>query len=150
MSVTTQQYIDLIGSDTEALNKSVAAYLVDSTTVLYSILRHAWIIHAESKQLLKIFQQNKFDVEIDSNDEHVNFLEKCQQKIKQNYHSMGQQKFQNPISSFFVSISRHLMKKTFDNYSLIIINIKEHDVDVAPNYSAAFDSVDDLMKALHS
>ncbi len=150
ITITTQQYMDLIGSDTEALNKTVATYLLDSTALFYSIFRHALVIYSESKQLLKVFQTQLPNVVIDPNGEQVEFLEKCQQKIKLNYQIMRDIKSLNPMRSLFASINCYLLKKTFDNYGLIIINIKEHDVDVAPNYSAAFDSVEDLMKALHS
>ena len=53
MNVTTQQFIDLIGSETEALDKTVGAYLLDTTILLSSILMHSWLLYTESKQLLK-------------------------------------------------------------------------------------------------
>jgi mRNA-degrading endonuclease RelE of RelBE toxin-antitoxin system len=53
MSVTLQQFIDLIGSETEVLDKTVGAYLLDSTALISSILLHSWLLYTESKQLLK-------------------------------------------------------------------------------------------------
>jgi hypothetical protein len=150
MSVTTQQFIDLIGSETEALDKTVGAYLLDSTALISSILLHSWLLYTESKQLLKSVKKNDLTVVIDSNDEMTDSLKRGQVKIKSIYNSMGDviKKSRRPN---LLKISRWLLKKSFDNYDLAIINIMEHDVDADDTtYSEPFDSVDDLMKQLNS
>lgn len=150
MSVTTQQFIDLIGSETEVLDKTVGAYLLDSTALISSILLHSWLLYTESKQLLKSVKKNDLTAVIDSNDEMADSLKRGQVKMKSIYNSMDDviKKSRRPN---LMKISRWLLKKSFDNYGLAIVNIMEHDVDADDTrYSGPFDSVDDLMKHLNS
>ena len=76
MSVTTQQFIDLIGSETEVLDKTVGAYRLDSTTLISSILLHSWLLYTESKQLLKAVKKNDSTAVIDFNDEMTDSLKR--------------------------------------------------------------------------
>jgi hypothetical protein len=138
MSITTQQFIDLIGSETEALDKTVGAYLLDS-----------WLLYSESKQLLKSVKKNDLTTVIDFNDEMTDSLQCCQVKIKSIYNAMGGDIKKSRCSNL-LNISRWLLKKSFDNHGLAIVNIMEHDVDADTMYSGPFDSVDDLMKHLNT
>lgn len=150
MSVTTQHFIDLIGSETEALGKTVDTYLLDSTALSCSILLHSWLLYSESKQLLKSVKKNDSTAVIDFNDEMADSLRRCQVKIKSIYDTIGDDIKKGGRSSL-LSIGRWLLKKSFDSYGLAIVNIMEHDVDADDKaYSEPFGSVADLMKHLNS
>ena len=77
-------------------------------------------------------------------------LKRYQAKIKSVYNSIGG-KLKKTTLPNLLSISRWLLKKSFENYGLAIVNIMEHDIDADnTTYSGPFDSVDGLMNHLNS
>jgi hypothetical protein len=155
MSVTTQQYISLIGSETETLSKAVALHLMDSTASLGSIVMQSSALYFESKQLVKSVKKNDASAIIDADDTLTDYLRGCQETIKSAYSKMGDlienDRLINPLNKMMMPVSRWLLKKSFDNYGLAVIYIMEHDVDADKSpYSEAFDTVDELMKHLNS
>jgi hypothetical protein len=157
MSITTQQYIDLIDSETETLSVAVAVHIMDSIGSC-SIVMQSLAIYLESKQLIKFIKKSDdITTVIDPNDAMTNRLTACQEKTKLTYHQMGsfiednRRRFINPWNKIMIPFSRYLLKKSFNNYGLAIIYIMEHDVDADKSpYSKPFDSVDDLIKHLNS
>jgi hypothetical protein len=150
MSVTTEQYIHLIDSETEALDKTVLTCLLDANYFSWQILIHSWIIYSDSKKLLKdIKKKSSFEM-IDDDDIITDTLSRIQNKIKSAYHDIEDSNHHRK-KSFLLVTSSWLLKKAFDNYGLVIVHIMEHDIDAdrSPN-SQLFDSVNDLMKHLDS
>lgn len=156
MSVSTQQYIDLIGAETETLSAAVTLHLMDSIDS-FSIVMQCLTLYNESKQLVKFVKKNDINSMIDPDDTMTDALTRSQEKIKSAYGQMGvfitgnRHKFGKPLDKMMLFFGRWLLKKSFDNYGLAIIQIMEHDVDADQSpYSKAFDSVDELMKHLNS
>jgi hypothetical protein len=156
MSVITQQYIDLIGAETETLSAAVTLHLMDSIDP-FSIVMQCLTLYNESKQLVKFVKKNDINSIIDPDDALTDTLIRSQEKIKSAYGQMdvfmtgNRHKFSNPLDKMLLPFGRCLLKKSFDNYSLAIIQIMEHDVDADQSpYSKPFDSVDELMKHLNS
>ena len=155
MSVTTQQYISLIGSETETLNMAVSVHLMDSTASLGSVVMQSLALYFESKQLVISVRKNDAAVIIDADDVLTDFLRVCQETIITAYRKMGDlienDRLINPLNKMMMPISRWLLKKSFDNYGLAVIYIMEHDVDAdKSSYSESFETVDELMKHLNS
>jgi hypothetical protein len=156
MSAGTQQYIDLMGSETETLSAAIAVHLMDSIDSC-SIFMQCLALYNESKQLVKFIKKNDADTVIDPDDAMTDVLTRCQEKIKLAYNKMGdfmegnRTRFINPMDKIMIPLSRWLLKKSFDNHGLAIIHIMEHDVDADKSpYSEPFGSIDDLMKHLNS
>jgi hypothetical protein len=153
MSITTEQYINLIGSETDTLSKTVSVHLIHTDNSLNSITMQAFGLYFESKQLIKSIKKIEAAVIIDADNTLTDFLMLCQEKIKNTYQQM--QTFINnnfsPLNKVLLKLSCFLLKKTFDNYKMAICYISEHDVDARPlAYSPPFNNIDDLMKHLNS
>lgn len=153
MSITTEQYINLIGSETETLTKTVSVHLIHLDDSLNSITMQAFGLYFESKQLMKSIKKIEAPVIIDADDVMTDFLTLCQEKIKNTYQQMRtfiDNDF-NSLNKILLRVSCFLLKKTFDNYGLAIRYITEHDVDADSRaYSQPFNTIDDLMRHLNS
>ena len=114
MSVTTQQYISLIGSETETLSKAVALHLMDSTASLGSIVMQSSALYFESKQLVKSVKKNDASAIIDADDTLTDYLRGCQETIKSAYSKMGDlienDRLINPLNKMMMPVSRWLLK----------------------------------------
>ncbi|MCF7971596.1 MAG: hypothetical protein K9L22_10590 [Methylococcaceae bacterium] len=150
MDISAEQYTNLLGSETAALNNTVLAYRLKATSLLCILVLNSFITNRTSKLFLKLLQKNNHDKVIDPDDVLCERLEEIQQQMKENYYLLDECKTSGLSYNFLIDFSQSLIKKTFNNYGLIIINIQEHDVDVENEYSEAFTSVDNLMAHLNS
>jgi len=150
VDISAEQYTNLLGLETAALNNTVLAYRVKATSLLCILVLNAYITNRTSKLFLKLLQKNNHDNVIDPDDVLCEKLEEIQQQMKENYYLLDECKISGLSCNFLIDFCKSLIKKTFNNYGLIIINIQEHDVDVENEYSEAFISVDDLMAHLNS
>ena len=114
MNVTTQQYISLIGSETETLNMAVSVHLMDSTASLGSVVMQSLALYFESKQLVISVKKNDAAVIIDADDILTDFLRVCQDTIITAYRKMGDlienDRLINPLNKMMMPISRWLLK----------------------------------------
>lgn len=139
MNTSALNYIPILDSETITLGQLLSQSVRSATLITL----HSASIYLESKQLLHEVQREAQTSRtlMDADQKLVERLGAIQEKIKSLYHQLGNDLF----------VCRVLLKKAFNHFGLIIININEHDVDADDlPLSGPFDSVDELMHHLNS
>ncbi|WP_374089858.1 hypothetical protein [Methylomicrobium lacus] len=139
MNTTALNYIPILDNETTTIGQ----LLSQSARSSFLICMHSALIYFESRKFLKelkLEMQTSREL-IDENHQLVEKLASIQEKIKGLYHQLGGG----------MVLNRFLLKRAFYHFGLIIVNINEHDVDMDQTPpSGPFNSVEDLMRHLHS
>jgi hypothetical protein len=146
MSATTIDYIKENQVEANALNQ-----LLSLSASICVITAHVFMMcvvsHSFKKYMLKVVKTGK--ELLDEDGSLVATVEEIQRQIKGFYIKLDD----IGSSSFWLSLNKFILKRTFNNFELIIININEHDADIDitnGNVSGPFHNVEDLMSHLNS
>jgi len=147
MSAITIDYIEESQVEADSLTKLVAIGAVSTVVLSVHVFSMWWMSHTFKRDLLKDVESRN-DL-FDEEGEIVDRLEAIQQKIKSANHELSRLRISTPL----INLNCHMLKKAFNNYSLIITNINEHDADtniINGNVSTPFNSIEDLINHLDS
>ncbi|MGR9117406.1 MAG: hypothetical protein ACU85E_16770 [Gammaproteobacteria bacterium] len=139
INTTALNYIPILDNETTIFGQLLA----QSARSSFLSGMHSALVYLESRKFLnelKREMQTSCEL-IDENHQFVERLDGIRERIKSLYHQLGGEMFLN----------RFLLKKAFQNFGLIIININEHDVDSDQTPpSGPFNSIEDFTHHLHS
>jgi hypothetical protein len=118
MNITAQNYLNLVGSETQNISNLFTGSIYNSWTVS----AHCVTIYLDSTAMLKNIVQvvKEHDQLFDDDLGFVSQLECIEEKTKAIYNEMGRNLF----------LSRFLLKKTVKHYSAMINAIVKHDAQV--------------------
>lgn len=136
MNITAQNYLDLVGSETQNISNLFTGSIYNSWTVG----AHCATIYLDSRAMLKNIVQivKESDQLFDDDLSFVSQLERIQEKTKAIYHEMGHGLF----------LCRFLLKKTINHYSSMISAIAQHDALVLGIPTTEL-PIDELMDVLN-
>jgi hypothetical protein len=136
MNITAQNYLSLVGSETQNINNLFTGSIYNGWTVG----AHCATIYLDSKAMLKSIVQivEESDQLFDDDLSFVSQLECIQNKTKAIYDDMGHGLF----------LCRFLLKKTVNHYGSMINAIVQHDARVLGIPSTEL-PIDELMEVLN-
>lgn len=147
MSVVTFDYIEESQVEADSLIKLVSIAAASTVAISAHVFSMWWMSKTFKRDVLKDVKSS--NEVIDKEGRMVERLEGIQQSIKDIYHELSSVR----ATSTLLKLSCFMLKKAFNNFTSIIININEHDADVdidKGNVSGPFNSVEDLINHLNA
>jgi len=147
MSVVTFDYIEESQVEADFLIKLLAIGAVSNVVISAHVFSMWWMSKTFKRDVLK--DVKSINELMDEDGRMVERLEVIQQRIKDVYHKLSSVRTTGPL----LKLNCFMLKKSFNNFTSIIININEHDADVDidnGNVSGPFNSVEDMINHLNA
>lgn len=136
MNITAQHYLNLVGSETQTISKLLASAISDGKKLSMHCLALYFDSRAMLKSSLKIIKGS--DQLLDEDMRFVDSLDRLEKETKEICNKMGPELF----------LFWFLLKKTANNYGLIISTIIQHNAQLLEIPDTEL-PIDEIMTALN-